>query len=63
MAFFPGPTLSKEPTGIKRVLHLCLWRAGGAIALHAKRGYQVKIFCVNAIHEPNKDHIEYLLCG
>jgi hypothetical protein len=63
MAFFPGSTLSKEPTGIKRLLHLCLWHAGSAIALHAKRGSQVKNFCIDAIHELNKDHIEYQFCG
>ena len=41
--------MADEKTGLVITAHPgdFVWRAGGAIALHAKRGYRVKIVCLS----------------
>ena len=41
--------MSEQKTGLVITAHPgdFVWRAGGAIALHAKRGYKVKIACLS----------------
>ena len=41
--------MADQKTGLVVTAHPgdFVWRAGGAIALHAKRGYRVKIVCMS----------------
>ena len=41
--------MADQKTGLVITAHPgdFVWRAGGAIALHAKRGYRVKIVCLS----------------
>jgi 4-oxalomesaconate hydratase len=41
--------MTTQKTGLVITAHPgdFVWRAGGAIALHAKRGYRVKIVCLS----------------
>ena len=41
--------MSEQKTGLVVTAHPgdFVWRAGGAIALHAKKGYRMKIVCMS----------------
>src|SRR5690348_18435865 len=47
--FENGEAMPDQKTGLVITAHPgdFVWRSGGAIALHAKRGYRVKIVCLS----------------